>query len=152
MIAIYLCFKSRQSTGNLNHAPGSSCKYFPPSMASLSQPWSIIAHWPLPNYTAWWCTLGLLVGGCNINASVTVTVYCYYGMNNLPCAIMQSCPKLESNLWPHDWLQVWCHHVITSCIWACVFLCSGLLKNFSEGYFFVLWISDHTVCCLNEIN
>ena len=35
-----------------NQAVG--CRYFPPSLRSPSQPESITAFWPVPNYTAWW--------------------------------------------------------------------------------------------------
>jgi len=34
--------------------PSVGCHYFPPGMRLPSQPKSITAHRPVPNYTAWW--------------------------------------------------------------------------------------------------
>jgi len=39
---------------NLSHPPGSGCHYFPPDLRLPSQPKSVTAHRPVPNYTAWW--------------------------------------------------------------------------------------------------
>ena len=36
---------------NFNLAAG--CHYFPPGLRLPSQPKSVTAHWPVPNYTAW---------------------------------------------------------------------------------------------------
>ena len=34
--------------------PAVGCYYFPPGLRLLSQPKSVTAHRPVPNYTAWW--------------------------------------------------------------------------------------------------
>jgi len=34
--------------------PAVGCHYFPPSLRLPSQPKSVTAHRPVPNYTAWW--------------------------------------------------------------------------------------------------
>ena len=43
---------SPQVTEAINPAVG--CHYFPPGPRLPPQPTSITAHWPVPNYTAWW--------------------------------------------------------------------------------------------------
>jgi len=34
--------------------PAVGCHYFPPGLRLPFQPKSVTAHWPVPNYTAWW--------------------------------------------------------------------------------------------------
>ena len=43
---------SSQVTEPTNQVVG--CHYFPPGQRLPPQPPSIIGHWPVPNYTAWW--------------------------------------------------------------------------------------------------
>ena len=43
---------SPQVTEAINPAVG--CHYFPPDPRLPPQPPSFTAHWPVPNYTAWW--------------------------------------------------------------------------------------------------
>jgi len=46
------------NTGNTQNQevinPAVGCHYFPSGSRLPPQPPSITAHWPVPNYTAWW--------------------------------------------------------------------------------------------------
>jgi len=44
---------SRQVTFKAIH-PAVGCQYFPSGLLLPSLPNSVTAHWPVPNYTAWW--------------------------------------------------------------------------------------------------
>jgi len=44
----------RQPTGDMVIDQAVGCHYFPPGLRLPSQPDSITANWPVPNYNVWW--------------------------------------------------------------------------------------------------
>jgi len=69
-----------QPAGDIVINPVADCHCFPSGPRLPSQPESVTALWPLPNYTAWWLRQMCL--------------------NNLPKVVIWQCPGLKSILGP----------------------------------------------------